>query len=161
MNSNQLQGFSLNPTALRPRTPSSLPKLKKHDGNGCACTMAFNKINNFYILFALSACLEKILCPERFHWQACWFQRAGLPVKTRRPAKFTPSASTSDRGRRHDANETVTVLTYVNSCKLFDTCTLRAICFHPRCRQQGKEKKSHIILFSILGEFVPLQIISI
>ena len=36
--------------------------------------------------------------PERFHWQACALKLAGVPVKTRRPAKFAPSAAPSERG---------------------------------------------------------------
>ena len=38
------------------------------------------------------------LCPVRFHWQAYEFQRTGLPVKMRRPAKFAPPTAPSGRG---------------------------------------------------------------
>ena len=38
------------------------------------------------------------VCPERLHWQAYKISLAGLRVKTRRPAKFTPPAGASGRG---------------------------------------------------------------
>ena len=42
-------------------------------------------------------------CPERFYRQACWLKLAGLPVKSRRPAKFTPPAGPSEGGRKEPA----------------------------------------------------------
>jgi len=40
----------------------------------------------------------KFLRPCSFYWQAYKISPAGLPVKTRRPAKFAPSTVASERG---------------------------------------------------------------
>jgi len=42
--------------------------------------------------------LTSLPLPERFYWQACALNLSGLPVKTSRPERFTPSAGRSGWG---------------------------------------------------------------
>ena len=60
-----------------------------------------------------------LLCPERFHWQACALKLVGLLVKSRRPAKFTPATRRCGRGGMVYVKYRWVVLKTVNIVILF------------------------------------------